>query len=70
MGHDLGLKVIAEGVEDESTLNRLAQLGCDLAQGYHFSRPLPPDAFNKWMGVQVAPPQQPAAFPSTEQAAA
>ena len=72
LGHDLGLKVVAEGVEDEATLHRLAGLGCDLAQGYHFSKPLPAEAFNKWMGVQVGPPQQPRppAFQSTEQAAA
>jgi diguanylate cyclase (GGDEF)-like protein len=72
LGHDLGLKVVAEGVEDEATLHRLEGLGCDLAQGYHFSKPLPPEAFNKWMGVQVGPPQQPAraTFQSTEQAAA
>jgi EAL domain-containing protein (putative c-di-GMP-specific phosphodiesterase class I) len=49
LGHDLGLKVIAEGVEDELTLNRLAGLGCDLAQGYHLSPPLPGDSFNEWM---------------------
>ncbi|HUA07022.1 MAG TPA: EAL domain-containing protein [Solirubrobacteraceae bacterium] len=72
LGHDLGLKVVAEGVEDEATLHRLEGLGCDLAQGYYFSKPLPPEAFNKWMGVEVAPPQQPAptAFQETEQAAA
>jgi EAL domain-containing protein (putative c-di-GMP-specific phosphodiesterase class I) len=59
-------------VEDEATLHRLEGLGCDLAQGYHFSKPLPAEAFNKWLGVQVGPPQQPrrAAFESTEQAAA
>ena len=45
LGHDLGLDVIAEGVEDEMTLNRLKLLGCDLAQGYHLGRPLPGDAF-------------------------
>jgi diguanylate cyclase (GGDEF)-like protein len=49
LGHDLGLKVIAEGVEDEPTLVRLAALGCDLAQGFHFSRPLTPEAFGAWM---------------------
>jgi diguanylate cyclase (GGDEF)-like protein len=49
LGHDLGLKVIAEGVEDELTLKRLATLGCDLAQGYHLSRPLAPDAFGDWI---------------------
>jgi diguanylate cyclase (GGDEF)-like protein len=49
LGHDLGLKVIAEGVEDGDTLQQLALLGCDLAQGYHLSRPIPPDAFNQWL---------------------
>jgi diguanylate cyclase (GGDEF)-like protein len=49
LGHDLGLKIIAEGVEDADTLRKLAVLGCDLAQGYHLSRPLPPDAFDKWL---------------------
>jgi diguanylate cyclase (GGDEF)-like protein len=49
LGHDLGLKVIAEGVEDELTLKRLAGLGCDLAQGYHLSPPLSGDSFNSWM---------------------
>ncbi|MGZ4263211.1 MAG: EAL domain-containing protein [Solirubrobacteraceae bacterium] len=43
------MKVIAEGVEDELTLKRLATLGCDLAQGYHLSRPLAPDAFTSWV---------------------
>jgi EAL domain-containing protein (putative c-di-GMP-specific phosphodiesterase class I) len=45
LGHDLGLGVVAEGVEDEITLKRLAHLGCDLAQGYYFGRPLPSSEF-------------------------
>jgi diguanylate cyclase (GGDEF)-like protein len=49
LGHDLGLRIIAEGVEDEPTLERLALLGCDLAQGFHVSRPMPPQAFDDWM---------------------
>jgi diguanylate cyclase (GGDEF)-like protein len=49
LGHDLGLRIIAEGVEDGATLDRLALLGCDLAQGYHVSRPMPADAFNAWL---------------------
>jgi EAL domain-containing protein (putative c-di-GMP-specific phosphodiesterase class I) len=56
LGHDLGLKVVAEGVEDEATLHRLAGLGCDFAQGYHFSKPLAPDAFNEWIGLSLATP--------------
>jgi diguanylate cyclase (GGDEF)-like protein len=49
LGHDLGLRIIAEGVEDAATLQRLAGLGCDLAQGYHISRPMPGQAFRQWL---------------------
>jgi diguanylate cyclase (GGDEF)-like protein len=41
LAHALGLRVVAEGVEDEASLELLAQLGCDLAQGYLISKPLP-----------------------------
>jgi diguanylate cyclase (GGDEF)-like protein len=57
LGHDLGLNVIAEGVEDSPTLAHLAVLGCDLAQGYHVSKPMPADAFNSWL---TETPRQPA----------
>jgi diguanylate cyclase (GGDEF)-like protein len=49
LGHDLGLKIIAEGVEDARTMHRLADLGCDLAQGYHLSRPIAPEDFGQWV---------------------
>ncbi len=49
LGHDLGLRIIAEGVEDAPTLERLATLGCDLAQGYHLSRPMSGGAFSTWL---------------------
>jgi diguanylate cyclase (GGDEF)-like protein/PAS domain S-box-containing protein len=48
LAHDLGLRVIAEGVEDQATLDLLAQLGCDLAQGYHMSRPLTEGDLRRW----------------------
>jgi diguanylate cyclase (GGDEF)-like protein len=40
LGHNLGLTVVAEGVEDDPTLDALQSLGCDIAQGYHFAKPL------------------------------
>jgi diguanylate cyclase (GGDEF)-like protein len=41
LGHNLGYKVVAEGVENRMTLNVLGKLGCDMAQGFHISEPLP-----------------------------
>ncbi len=49
LGHALGLRVTAEGVEDQATWERLAALGCDLAQGYYVSPPLPPAALARWL---------------------
>jgi len=49
LAHDLGLKIIAEGVEDEPTLEHLSLLGCGLAQGFHLSRPMAADAFSSWV---------------------
>jgi EAL domain-containing protein (putative c-di-GMP-specific phosphodiesterase class I) len=41
MAHSLGLLVVAEGVEIREQLTLLEELGCDLVQGYYFSRPIP-----------------------------
>jgi diguanylate cyclase (GGDEF)-like protein len=43
LAHGLGLRVVAEGVEDAQSLTLLQELGCDLAQGFHLGRPVPPD---------------------------
>ena len=40
LAHALGLRVVAEGIEDEATWRRLRDAGCDAAQAYHLSRPL------------------------------
>ena len=54
LGHDLGLRIIAEGVEDSATLERLATLGCDRAQGFHLSRPMAAAAFTTWLAGRAA----------------
>jgi len=41
LGHAMGLRIVAEGIEDRGTLELLRQLGCDVAQGYFISRPRP-----------------------------
>jgi diguanylate cyclase len=43
LGHAMGMRVVAEGIEDEETLTLLRELGCDLAQGFLISRPVPAD---------------------------
>ena len=49
LAHDLGLAVVAEGIEDQATWDYLAGLRCDVAQGYFISRPLPVSAFGEWL---------------------
>ncbi|MBA2668373.1 MAG: EAL domain-containing response regulator [Trueperaceae bacterium] len=53
LGHGLGLRVTAEGVEDEETFAFLRTLGCDLAQGYRIGRPMPADEVLVWMDGAV-----------------
>jgi diguanylate cyclase (GGDEF)-like protein len=49
LGHNLGLRTVAEGVEDGETWAQLAQLGCDSAQGYFLAKPMPPNEFIAWL---------------------
>jgi len=69
LGHALNLKVVAEGVEEASSAQMLADLGCDLIQGYLVSKPLPSGQFTDWMtarttSVAPADPNLAAAQPS------
>ena len=61
LAHNLGLTVVAEGVENAATLRRLDALGCDEAQGYHLSKPLPWVGFLGWATQWNARSQPPAA---------
>jgi diguanylate cyclase (GGDEF)-like protein len=54
LGHNLGLIVVAEGVEDQATLDALAAVGCDVAQGYHLGRPMSGAAFEMWREARLA----------------
>lgn len=49
LGHKLDLRVVAEGVEDEATLDFLQAAGCDYAQGFYIARPMDGNAITNWM---------------------
>lgn len=53
LAHNLGLKVVAEGVENQETAQALARFGCDVLQGFRFSRALPLQRFEAWLGERV-----------------
>ena len=58
LGHNLGLEVVAEGVESEAVLERLRSFGCDVAQGYCISRPLTARRFLSWLATTEHPSQR------------
>jgi EAL domain-containing protein (putative c-di-GMP-specific phosphodiesterase class I) len=68
LGHALGLRVVAEGVEDVVAQELLAGWGCDVVQGFHIARPLPLEDLRRWLGrnppapaptaVEAIPPQR------------
>ncbi len=51
LAHNLSLKVVAEGVENRNSWERLDRMGCDIAQGYYLSRPIPPDVLDEWLAA-------------------
>jgi diguanylate cyclase (GGDEF)-like protein len=56
MGHSLGLKVVAEGIETEIAAQRLRAFGCDVGQGYLYAKPMPYEQLMRWLeGRQRAP---------------
>jgi len=61
LAHNLGLWVVAEGVEDPATLEGLRAIGCDTAQGFYLSRPMPAREFERWMRNRTLQPAAPVA---------
>ncbi|MQA37217.1 putative bifunctional diguanylate cyclase/phosphodiesterase [Rugamonas aquatica] len=55
LGHNMGLRVVAEGIESEAVWRLLAELGCDQGQGYFMSRPIPGDQLIAWLEKWRAP---------------
>jgi EAL domain-containing protein (putative c-di-GMP-specific phosphodiesterase class I) len=62
LAHSLGLRMVAEGVEDQATADELARYGCDLIQGFHLGRPMPAAQLGDWLEqfdrARVAVPSQ------------
>ena len=54
LARGLGMRVVAEGVEDDATWRRLSAMGCDRAQGWWLSRALPADELSTWLGQHLA----------------
>jgi EAL domain-containing protein (putative c-di-GMP-specific phosphodiesterase class I) len=55
LAHSLGLRVVAEGVEDDLTLQALSEMGCDVAQGFLIARPLRGPEVTHWLYEQTTP---------------
>ena len=64
LGHNLGLLVVAEGVEDAATQHMLASMGCDEMQGYYISRPVPAARFDSWLKAHPAKQARPERTPA------
>ena len=56
LAHSLGLRMVAEGVENSTALTELTRLGCDQAQGYYLSRPVPPAELDHWLNQRATMP--------------
>jgi diguanylate cyclase (GGDEF)-like protein len=67
LAHNLGLSVVAEGIENAAVMAQLAALACDEGQGYHMSRPMPLGEFTRWRGRWSQAPHAQAEAPGTSE---
>jgi EAL domain-containing protein (putative c-di-GMP-specific phosphodiesterase class I) len=58
LGHQLGMRIVAEGVEDPAAIRGLLEVGCDVAQGFFFGKPMSADALTEWLRAKN-PPREP-----------
>ena len=66
LGHNMGLRVVAEGVENRETMDKLVTLGCDLAQGHYLCPPMPATELTRWFRESGRGPLPPAAIEAGE----
>jgi EAL domain-containing protein (putative c-di-GMP-specific phosphodiesterase class I) len=55
LAHDLGMRVVGEGVETKAVADALAQSGCDIVQGFYYARPMPARDLAEWLKGRVGP---------------
>ncbi len=65
LAHQLGVRVVAEGIESEAVSSELAALGCDIGQGFFLGRPMPAAAFTEWIRdpARLAPHLEASGYP-------
>ncbi|MEM1332876.1 MAG: EAL domain-containing protein [Actinomycetota bacterium] len=66
LGHNLGLGVVAEGIENAQVADHLRTLGCDIGQGFGISRPLEPELFMRWLETSIYQVNPVRSTPSTD----
>jgi diguanylate cyclase len=65
LSHQLGMLMVAEGVEDAAALQMLREAGCDVAQGYHVARPMAAEQLTQWLDAPTSPCSRPIGAPDT-----
>ena len=66
LSHQLGMVIVAEGVEDAAALQMLKDAGCDVAQGYHVARPMAAEQLMQWLDDPTSPGSKKLAQPRIE----